>query len=167
MSASKYTDLPLRELSESDHSAPDSIIYIVVDICYAIADFYDLSLKSHRRNAAPVVENAVSYLIGKIKALSSGSILYDINSPQALFIVYESSRMDPVKDFLTNMSERRMSKIMPERNGLCKIFIISKYPRCCAGYLGYLKSMSQTCSVVITLRSKKDLRLMYQSSESF
>ena len=93
------------------------IIDIVIDIRDAVADLYDLTLKSHGYYRPSVVEYPISYLIGKVQASSSRGVFYKINSPEALFVMYESARMDLVEDLLTYMPERCMAEIMSQSDG--------------------------------------------------
>ena len=165
MSASEYLNLTLRKLLKCDYSTSDGIVNVMIDICYAVAYLNDLSFKRHRHYASAVIENAVSHFICKVESSSSGGIFYEVDRSEALLIVNESAWMDLVQDLFTHMTEWSMPKIVPKRDGFCKIFIVGKYPCDRARYLGYLQGMSQACSVVIAFRCEKDLCLMDESSE--
>jgi hypothetical protein len=65
------------------------------------------------------------------------------------------------------MAEGRMAKVMPQSNRFGKIFIQAQSPRHGSGNLADLQSMSQSGSVMITFRREKNLRLIFQPTESF
>ena len=65
------------------------------------------------------------------------------------------------------MSERGMSQIMTQRNGLCQTFVETQGPGNGPGNLRHLQRMGQSGPVMIPLGRQEYLSLVLQSAERF
>ena len=64
----------------------------------------------------------------------------------------EAAGMHFIEHLFPGMSKRRVPQIMPQRNGLCQIFIEPQGPGNGAGNLGNLQRMGQPGAVMVSLR---------------
>ena len=65
------------------------------------------------------------------------------------------------------MTERRMTKVMPQSDCFCKVFIQTQCFCYRTRILGHFQRMCKPRSIMISFRKKKNLRLLFQPSESF
>jgi len=74
---------------------------------------------------------------------------------------------DLIKGLLSRMAEWGMAQIVTQRDGFGQIFIKAEGLGDRPGNLGDFKGMGQSCVVMVSGRSEKDLRLMFQPPEGF
>lgn len=98
---------------------------------------------------------------GSVRALLSQSVLQ-----------HEDSAFDARNDIhdlklFPRMTERRMTKVMPQSDCFCKVFIQTQCFCYRTRILGHFQRMCKPRSIMISFRKKKNLRLLFQPSESF
>ena len=77
----------------------------------------------------------------------------------------ESPFAEAVQNALPDMAEGRMPEVVPERNGLGKIFVERKAARGGTGDLRNVQGMRQTGHIVVAVGRVKDLRLIFETQE--
>ena len=92
-------------------------------------------------------------------------VFKDIDDAEALLIMIESARDELVEHALARMSERRVPKVVAERDRLGELFMQLQHFRDCARDLRHLERMRQPRAVVIARRRKEDLRLVLEAPE--
>ena len=124
---------------------------------------YHLSLQSRRIPAGTVIQDPVNDLPGQIETFTV--FFQNLHYPGALFIMSKTARTDLIKSFFSSMTKRRVSQVMSQRNGLHQILIQSESLGNSTGDLRNLQCVSETVSVMISLRRQKNLSLILQSAK--
>ena len=77
----------------------------------------------------------------------------------------ESARTQPVQRPLPRMAKGCVAQIVPQRDGLCQIFIEAQRPSNGTGDLTDLQRMGEPGAVMIPLRRKEYLRFLLETAE--
>jgi len=105
-----------------------------------------------------VIQDSVSHLPGEVQPFPV--LLQNLSSPDALFIMGKTVRIQSIQCPFSRMAKRRMSKIMSQRDCFHKIFIQPQRLGYGPGNLGYLEGMRQPRTVMVTLGCQKYLCLI-------
>ena len=151
--------ITLRNIFYPQDSSTDRIINIVIDIRNFIRQSHDLSFQRMRISTSLMIFNPINYFPGQIQSLSLFfQIFYYTHT---LYIMTESRWTDTGKRTFPCVSERCMPQIMSQCDCLHQIFVQSQRFRDCSCILRYFQCMCKSCPVMIPLRIKKDLRLLF------
>ena len=90
------------------------------------------------------------------------AIVFDtLHNTPALEIMREAIRHKSVQHPLAVMTEGCMPKVVPKSDSLCQILVKPQRNRNGAGYLAHLESMRKACAVMVGMRDKKNLCLVF------
>ena len=142
-----------------------SIINIMIDICYFVWQTDNLSFQSRRFACTPMIQNAIPYFPCQIQ--SRAIFLQMLHHPNTLLIVTEWLGCILRECPFSNMTKRRMSKIMSQSNRLNQILIQKQRSGNRPSNLRNFQRMCQSGSVMISARRQKNLRLMFHPTEWF
>src|SRR5690606_10055326 len=92
-------------------------------------------------------------------------VLDDIDDAQALLVVAETARRQPVQDALARMAERRVAEIVTERDCLGELLVEPQHLGDAARNLRHLEGVREARPVVVARRREEDLRLVLQAPE--
>ena len=123
-----------RDIVLAQHVSPDGVIDIMIDVGDNIRYPDDLRFFSERfllividQNIAlafRMLDNSVPDLLSQVEPLPV--LLENIDDPQALLVVPETLRVQPVENFLSRMPEGCMAEVVPQRHRLCRDFVETK-----------------------------------------
>ena len=147
-----------RQLARVEHTGGDGVLNVVVQKRNVVGAAHNAALGRAGPRAGRVGHNAVAHLPGQVKALPVA--LQIIHHAQALAVVGEPARAEPVERSLPRVAERRVAQIVAERDGLGQILIQAQRAGNRACDLGDLQRMGQAGAVVVALRGQKDLRFL-------
>ena len=137
---------------------PDGIVNIMIDICDLIRKADDFPLHGHRHPGCGMVHHTIPDFLCQIQAFTV--FFQQLHNPDTLIIMFESIGVKFIKNILACMTERRMSQIMPQGNGLRQILIHPKGSGYGPGNLGDFQRMCQPRPVMIPGRRQKNLSFM-------
>src|SRR5215217_3005215 len=124
---------------------------------------FRIGANRHAALALGMPGDPVAHLPGQIQPRAIG--LEYVDDAQALLVMIEAAGDQIVEDALACMPERRMSKVVPERNRLGQLLVEAQHLGDAACDLRNLERVSQTRAVVIARWSKEDLGLVLQASK--
>ncbi|MPN10356.1 hypothetical protein SDC9_157651 [bioreactor metagenome] len=136
----------------------------MVYICYPVGKTDDPAFQRLRLNASGMPQDTVPDLISQVESFSS---LQDIHDPEALLIMLKPAGMYFIQNLLSGMSKGRMPQIMPQRNGLRKVFVEPQPPGNGTGNLVDLQRVGKPRTVMVPHRGKENLRLMFKPAKGF
>ena len=119
----------------------------------------DAPLGRVRFFGARVAHNAVAHLARQVE------VLEDVHHAQALLVVAEAERADLGERALARVAERRMPKVMPERDRLGQVLVQPQGARHRARDLRDLERVRQAGAVVVALGRDEHLRLVGKPPE--
>ena len=90
-----------------------------------------------------------------------------LNDPQALRGMIETLCIQFVEDEFARVTEGSVAQIVRQRNRLGQVFVQKQRPRHRSPNLGNLEGVGEARTVMISLRSKKYLRLPLQTAKCF
>ena len=153
----------LRKCILIQNSGPDSIIYIVIYIGNLISYSDNLTFQCRRIKACLMISNTVTDFPCQVQSLAV--FLYSFYNSDTLFIMTEEPSTAGCKSSLSHMTKRCMPYIMAQRDCFRQILICPDglCNRSCQ--LCNFQGMCKTCSVMISIRSQKYLRLMFHPSK--
>src|SRR5262249_52591828 len=120
-----------RQVLLAQQPGPYRIIDIVVDIRDDVGDSRDLPFDRagtmlwigadwHAALPLRVPCDAVSYFPGQVEPRAI--VFEDVDDPEALFVMIEAARDEIAQHALSGMPERRVTKVVPERDGFGEFF---------------------------------------------
>ena len=144
-------------------AAPDRVVRIMMNIGDLIRKPDNAPFQRGRHGSRLMIPDAIPYLHGQIDALSV--LLQHIHGPHTLFVVPEPIRTCPVQRPLPGMAKGRVPQIVPQSDGLHQIFIELQRLGDRPGRLAHLQRVCQPRPVMVTLRRKKHLCLVFQPAK--
>ena len=152
-----------RDIILCNNSCSLRVVHVMMQIGDLIRKPYHLTFQSRRISAGTVIQDAVNDLPGQVQPFAV--LLQNLHHPCALLIVGKAARTDLIQSLFSGVTKRCMSQIMAQRNGLHQILIQSESLGNGTGNLRNLQCMSETVSVMISLRRQKNLSLILQSAK--
>ena len=110
-----------------------------------------------------VHEDALPHLPCEVQSVALFLQLFD--DAQALMVVPETSGVQRCDFALADVTERSMSKVVPQRNSLGEVFVEVEGARDGSGYLGYFEGVGESGYKVVALGRDEHLSLVFQASE--
>ena len=154
-----------RQVVRTEYFCSYRIVYVVIDIGNSVRQLDDFTLKSGRGIVTRMIYNCVAHFKRQVQSLSA--LFEFIYYAQAL-IVMRKARVKALHErALPCVSKRRVTEIVSESRSLRQILIERKPPRDSSRNLRHLKSVGQTRSVMVVLRTEENLSLVHQSAEGF
>ena len=136
---------------------------IVVDICAAVGEFDDFAFESAGRAAVFVIDDPVAYFVSEIESLAV--VFEQFDDAQALFVVFETTLDQFVKNLFSRVPERRMTEVVPQRDSFGQIFVEAQGARCGAPYLRDFERMREPRTVMIAFGGYEDLRFVFEPAK--
>ena len=110
-----------------------------------------------------MVHDAVAHLPRQVEARAV--VLQVVHDPQALLAVTERPAEERRERLLAQVTERRVSQIVPERDGLRQVLVQAERARDGAGDLRDVERVREPNAVVVALWRQEHLRLVLQPAE--
>ena len=153
-----------RQLALVQHTGTDGVVQVVVDVGDPVREPHDLRLeRGGRRHGPRMVHDAVAHLPRQVQALPV--VLEVVDDPQALLAVAERAAQERRERLLAQMAERRVSQVVPERDGLRQVLVQAERARDRSGDVRDVERMGQADPVVVALGRQEHLRLVLQPAE--
>ena len=112
-----------------------------------------------------MVHDAVAHLPRQVEPVAL--VLEVVDDPQTLLVVPERPAEEGRQRLLAEMSERRVTQIVTERDRFGEILVQAECPRRGARDLRHLERVSEPHAVVVSLGHQEHLRLVLQPPERF
>ena len=156
---SKNVGILRRKLIFREDFCPDRIINIVVDIRDFIGKPHNASLQCGRMATGPVIFDSIPDLFRKIETLTVFFQYFD--HTHTLKIMGKSIRTKFIQDAFPGMTKWCMTKIVPQCNSLCQIFIQPERTGNSPCNLRNFQCVRQACPVMVSFWSQKYLGFMF------
>ncbi len=114
----------LRQVPNGDNAGPQGVVYVVVDVRYAVGDADDLPLPRGGGALPRVVQNAVPDLQGQVYSLPP--FLQMVHDAEGVLVVAETSsvgRQHAREGLFPGVAERGMPQVVAEGYGLGEVLV--------------------------------------------
>ena len=153
------------DLLFGDDPGAQRVVQIVIQIGHVIAQPHHHRLPALLRVAGGMGQDPDTGLPAQIE---TAAILFDaVHHPQGLLVMAEPPGINPIERPLPGMSEGCVPQVVTQSNGLRQIFIEHQRPRHRARQPGDLQRVGQARAVMVALRLKEHLGLVFQAAEGF
>ena len=156
------------------HAGAHGVVDVVVHVGDEVRDPQHLPLQRRRplRGVQPdgravlplrMPADAVPHLPAEVQ--SPPVVFQHVHDPQALLVVPEPARHQLVQHVLAGVPERRVAKVVPERDRLGQLLVQAQHLGDGPGDLRHLQRVRQAGAIVIACRGEEHLRLVLQPPE--
>ena len=157
-----------RDVGGGDDPGADGVVDIVIDVGHQIRQPDDLRLEGRRGcddrpETLGVGADSIDHLEGEVQPPAVE--LETLDHAHALIDVGEAARQDRVQTFLAGVTERGVSQVVREGNGLRQIGVEAQGARHRSGDLRDLQAVGQPGAEVVALRRHEDLGLLLEAPE--
>ena len=163
----------LGQVAFFDDPGPQGVIKVMIDIgddvgeadylAFQGAGQFGFILGNDIVIAFGMADDTVTDLEGEIEALAI--VFEEVNNPQAMEVVFKSTRMQLVEGGFAGMAKRGVTEIVAEGDGLSQGFVETEGRGDGPGDLGHLQHMGQSGAVMIASRGEKDLGFVFETAE--
>ena len=151
----------------SADAGTQGVVDVVVDVRDPVDEAHDFPLERGRLARASVVQDPVPGLHGQVEAAAVA--LQHLHDAEGLLVMSKPAAETLVERLVerlfTGVPERRMAKVVPERDRLGEILVQLERPRHRPRDAGGLERVHEACAVVVALRVDEDLGLVLQAPE--
>ena len=156
----EHGDLLARQVALAEEPVAQRVVDVVVDVRDAVDEADDLPLERLRLALARVREDPVAHLVREVERARDPERLLVVAEPPA-----EALAERGVERILARVTERRVTRVVPEPDRLDEILVQPQRPRDDARDRRRLERVRHARPVVVALRVDEDLRLPLQPAE--